>query len=213
MFTGLIQEVGKLTSRHDNPHGGCQIVIEGALRLASLGLGASVACNGICLTVVSCGYADEAKGWFQADLSPETMNCTTSRLWEIGTAINLETSLTAGDELGGHLVSGHVDGVGKILARQSIGDNLLLEFSYPPLLQGLIVRKGSVSVDGVSLTVNYADEEKFGVNLVPHTLLHTNLGGLAVGEAINLEADMLARYASKAVEAMMANRIISDKIR
>lgn len=207
MFTGLIQEVGWLNQVMPQAAGGSRMIIAGQQRLGGLALGASVACQGICLTVIDCGH-ERQHGWFAVDLSPETLACSTAATWQIGQKINLETSLKAGDELGGHFVSGHVDAVGSIVAMEALGENLLMRFGFPELLAGLIARKGSVAVNGVSLTVNEVDDAQrsFAVNLVPHTLRHTDLGSRAVGDKVNLEADMMARYAARALAALMAER-------
>jgi riboflavin synthase len=160
--------------------------------LDGVAIGDSIACSGVCLTVVA------LKGRrFAADASVETLSATTARAWRAGTALNLERALTLGQPLGGHLVSGHVDGVGRLASRRADGRSERLRFSLPRALARYVARKGSICVDGVSLTVNEAGAGGFGVNIVPHTLRHTTLGRLAPGDAVNLEVDLVARYLEK----------------
>ena len=155
--------------------------------------GASVACSGVCLTVTS--HGDD---WFSADVSPETLECTTVRQWVVGTTINIERPLKIGDELGGHMVLGHVDGVGAISARAMDGESIRLTVEAPTEIMRFIAQKGSVALDGISLTVNQADAVRFGVNIIPQTQQATTLGTAEFGDQVNVEIDPLARYAAKA---------------
>lgn len=194
MFTGLIQSVGTLVSV-EHRGGDRRLLIEaGAGFLRGVKRGDSIACSGVCLTVAG------LKGRrFTADVSVETMTTTTARSWHAGTALNLEKALTLAQPLGGHLVSGHVDGVGRLAGRKTEGRSARLRFTVPRGLARYIARKGSVCVDGVSLTVNSVGGEGFGVNIVPHTLRHTTLGRLQSGDPVNLEVDLLARYLERLV--------------
>ncbi len=189
MFTGIIQGVG--TVRSIEPRGGDVTMTfdTGGVSLADVDTGGSIAVNGACLTAVR-----HAEGWFTADVSRETLNLTTLGEWTPGTRVNLEKALTAGQALGGHYVTGHVDGVGRVLARHDDGRSVRVEFEVPAELARYVARKGSVCVDGVSLTVNGAHAERFDVNLVPHTLAQTILDGYRPGTRVNLEIDIIARY-------------------
>ena len=162
---------------------------------ASIPLGASIGCSGCCLTAVAVG-AD----WFAADASAETLSKTTLGRWKIGTKVNLERSLRLGDELGGHLVSGHVDGIGEVLAAQPEHGSVRFAFRVLADLARFIAVKGSIAVDGVSLTVNEVTDDTFGVNIIPHTASVTSFGTLRPGDAVNLEIDMLARYVARLAE-------------
>lgn len=195
MFTGLVQNVGRLVSVE--PAGGDRrLVIEADARFVKgVKLGDSIACSGVCLTVAALKGAR-----FSADVSVETLNATTARTWRPGALLNLEKALTLSQPLGGHLVSGHVDGVGKLAARKVEGRSERLRFTAPRVLGRYIARKGSISVDGVSLTVNEAGAGGFGVNIVPHTLRQTTLGSLTPGDPVNLEVDLLARYLEKLIK-------------
>jgi len=192
MFTGLIQSVGRLVTVE--PVGGDRrLLIEADARfLKGVKLGDSIACSGVCLTVTALKGAR-----FSADVSVETLTTTTARSWRPRALLNLEKALTLAQPLGGHLVSGHVDGIGKLAARKIDGRSARLRFSAPRELGRYIARKGSICVDGVSLTVNEAGAGGFGVNIVPHTLQQTTLSSLAPGDPVNLEVDLLARYLEK----------------
>lgn len=196
MFTGIITDLGRV--RAVEPNGDTRIVIETAVDTGTLDIGASIACSGVCLTVV-----DKGTGWFAADVSAETLSKTTLGAWQPGTAVNLERSLRLGDELGGHMVSGHVDGVAVAIDRREEGGSIRLAFSAPAELLGCIAPKGSVALDGVSLTVNEVDdgpgEGRFAVNIIPHTAAATTLGACRPGTRVNLEIDMLARYVQRLV--------------
>ena len=190
MFTGIIEAVGRL--REINPAaGGVRINIDtGALDLADVKTGDSIAVNGVCLTVVALAAQRLA-----FDVSRETLACTAG--FGEGAPVNLEKSLRLADRLGGHLVSGHVDGVGSVVRFDAVGDNRLLAIEAPREIAKYIARKGSVAVNGVSLTVNVVNGTTFEVNLIPHTLVTTNLNALAVASTVNLEVDMLARYVER----------------
>ena len=190
MFTGIVQAVGKIGAVSPTT-GGVRIGIDsGALDLSSVKLGDSIAVNGACLTVV--GLAAPRLAF---DVSKETLACTAG--FVAGAVVNLEKSLRVGDGLDGHIVSGHVDGVGSVARITADGDNRRIAFEMPRELAKYVARKGSVAVDGVSLTVNAVEACEFEVNLIPHTLAHTNLGTLAVGKKVNIEVDTLARYAER----------------
>ena len=190
MFTGIITDLGRLQSIA--PGSATRLVVETLYDTDTIAHGASIACSGVCLSVV-----DKGPGWFAVDVSAETLSCTTIGSWASGQPINLERPLRLGDELGGHLVSGHADGVGEVTARQPDGDSVRYRFRVPAPLARFIAPKGSVAVDGVSLTVNEVMGDQFGVNLIPVTLRETGLGRLALGQGVNLEIDMLARYLAR----------------
>jgi riboflavin synthase len=197
MFTGIVQSVGTieaLTPLQGDMQGGVRLTVEaGGLDLADVELGDSICVQGACLTVVAV-----AGGRLSFDVSRETLDCTTG-LAHPGN-VNLETSLALGDKLGGHLVTGHVDGVGEVLAVEPAGESVLLRLRAPAGLAKYVARKGSICVDGVSLTVNRVEGDVFEINLIPHTLAVTTLSRLAPGARVNLEVDLIARY----VERMMA---------
>jgi len=194
MFTGIVQGVG--TVRAIEPRGGdVTLVFDTAgVSLADIELGGSVAVSGVCLTATRFDAAS-----FAADVSRETLSLTTLGDWVIGSRVNLEKALLAGQALGGHYVTGHVDGVGELVSRHDDARSVRMEFRVPPELARYVARKGSICIDGVSLTVNGARGDRFDVNLVPHTLEVTTLGGLQAGDRVNLEVDIIARY----VERMM----------
>ncbi len=189
MFTGIIEAVGRL--RRVSPQGGDRRFEIGAGRLdmSDVALGDSIAVNGVCLTVIDFG-AD----WFEADVSNETLACTTLGSLQAGAAVNLEKALTPTTRLGGHLVSGHVDGVGEIVSMRDDGRSVRIDVRAPGPLLRYIAPKGSICVQGISLTVNGIDDDVFGLNIVPHTMRETNLSGAAVGTPVNLEVDIIARY-------------------
>ena len=196
MFSGIIAAIGRiseLTPRNDGTPTVRLTVDAAGLSLDDVAVGDSIACNGVCLTVV-----DRDAQRFCVDVSPETLSCTVG-LDAPGT-INLEKALRLADRLGGHLVSGHVDGVGSVLRFDPVGDNRLLEIEAPQSLAKYIARKGSITVDGVSLTTNAVSGARFAINLIPHTLEATTLGRLQAGDRVNLEIDLIARY----VERMLA---------
>ena len=191
MFTGIITDVGKVRAIRDTNRDR-RFEIETAFDMAEVALGASIACSGCCLTVV-----DKADGWFAAEVSGETLSATTLSRWTDGTGVNLERAARAGDELGGHIVSGHVDGVGEVLSIAPEGGSHRLRIRAPRPLHRYIAPKGSIAVEGVSLTVNEVEDDVFGVNIIPHTWEVTTLGRLAPGARVNLEIDMLARYLAR----------------
>jgi riboflavin synthase len=189
MFTGIVQGVGRIRSIEDRV-GDVTVRIEtGDVPLAGVEIGGSIAVNGVCLTAVQLEAAA-----FAADVSRETLSLTTAGQWAPGTRVNIELALTAGQALGGHYVTGHVDGVGQVLARHDDARSVRVEFEVPEELARYVARKGSVCVDGVSLTVNGVSGRQFDVNLVPHTLERTILDGYAPGTRVNLEVDIIARY-------------------
>jgi riboflavin synthase len=198
MFTGIITDLGEV--RSIARAGDTRFEIATRFEQASMPIGASICCSGVCLTVVETGSAGDGRGWFAVTVSGETLSCTTLGDWRVGTVVNLERSLRVGDELGGHIVSGHVDGVGTIVSNIAEGDSRRFVFAAPPALARFIARKGSIAVDGISLTVNETDGPHFGVNIIPHTLDWTNLGRARPGDRVNLEIDMLARYVARLLE-------------
>jgi riboflavin synthase len=192
MFTGIITDIGTIVSAEQR--GDLRLVIACGYDMDNVAIGASIACSGVCLTVV-----DKANGWFAVDASAETVSRTASAMWNEGTRLNLERALKVGDELGGHIVTGHVDGVGQIVASELIGDSWKVTVAAPAALSPYIAAKGSITVDGVSLTVNdMADQANgsahFMLNIIPHTAEMTTLDNLAVRREVNLEIDVLARY-------------------
>jgi len=193
MFSGIIAAVGRiteLTPRNDGTPTVRLSVDAGLLDLNDVAIGDSIACNGVCLTVV-----DTQDKRFFVDVSPETLSCTIGL--DAPGAVNLEKALRLADRLGGHLVSGHVDGVGEVVRFDPVGDNRLLEIRAPEALAKYIARKGSITVNGVSLTTNTVTGASFSINLIPHTLEATTLGGLAAGHRVNLEIDLIARYVER----------------
>ncbi len=198
MFTGIVTDIGEITDLQQR--GDTRMQISCAYDVAGLELGASVSCSGACLTVVETGSDKAGRGWFAVEASQETLDCTTLGAWSVGTRINLERALKVGDELGGHIVSGHVDGVGAVASRTPEGDSERFVFEAPKDLACFIAPKGSVTLNGTSLTVNEVDGASFGVNLISHTLSVTTWGTSSVGEKVNIEIDMLARYVARLLE-------------
>lgn len=194
MFTGLVQDIG-IVRGLDTSRGDLRVAIEARMNLFMIPLGASICCSGCCLTVV-----DKRNNTFMADVSDETLNRTNLGAWSVMTRINLEPSLRMGDELGGHFVFGHVDGVADILDIRREGDSHRIDLSIPDGLEHLFAEKGSVAVDGISLTVNKVSDKMFGVNIVPHTWQKTTLSDRCVGDRVNIEVDMLARYVARIME-------------
>lgn len=180
--------------RSREERGDWRFVIETTYDLSGVALGASIACSGACLTVV-----ERLEGAFAVDVSAETLSKTTLGGWQAGTAVNLERPLKIGDELGGHLVSGHVDGVAEVTERRPEGDSLRYVFRLPAELAPYVAAKGSVALDGVSLTVNEVEGATFGVNVIPHTAEVTSFGGLRPGDRVNVEIDLLARYLARLI--------------
>ncbi len=198
MFTGIITDIGQITEI--TQRGDLRIRIACSYEPAGIAIGASIACSGVCLTVVEKGGTAQAgAGWFAVDVSGETISRTASGQWTVGRRINLERSLKLGDELGGHIVTGHIDGVGVVKGICPEGDSQRIGINAPASLAPYLVGKGSITVDGISLTVNeIADQDDgscdFALNIIPHTWQVTTLGSLAPGDAVNLEIDVLARY-------------------
>ena len=190
MFTGIIADLGRVRAIH--PGGDARYEFATGLDAETLAVGASVCCSGACLTVV-----DKGAGWFATTVSAETLARTTLGRWRAGTPVNFERALRAGEELGGHIVTGHVDGIAELKSMRKEGDSLRLVFAHPAGLARSIAAKGSVALDGVSLTVNDVTASEFGVNLIPHTRKITTLGALAPGDFVNLELDPLARYVAR----------------
>ena len=209
MFTGIVTDLGRVRAIEER--GDRRITFATGYAIDDLAMGASIACSGACLTVVEFGAAsqddpDGARSWFAADVSAETLSKTTLGAWRAGTPVNFERALKLGDELGGHLVSGHVDGLARVAERRPEGDSQRFTFAAPAALAPFIAPKGSVALDGVSLTVNEVSDEpgggcRFGINIVPHTAAVTTFGGLEAGQAVNLEIDQVARYLQRLLEA------------
>ncbi|MBU3077012.1 riboflavin synthase [Sphingomonas quercus] len=194
MFTGIITDIG--TVARVEPRGDRRITIACGYDLGDVELGASIACSGVCLTVVDKSAAG-APGWFSVDVSAETVSRTADQ-WQEGRRLNLERALKVGDELGGHIVTGHVDGVAEVIAIADVGDSRRIDVAVPAALGPYVAAKGSIAVDGVSLTVNRVEDVAagtlFSVNIIPHTAGMTTLGALAPGDRVNIEIDVLARY-------------------
>ena len=197
MFTGIVTDIGKVRSI-DRP-GDVRIAIDTIYDSQAIDIGASIACSGVCLTVVEKGR-DGEQDWFAVEVSDETLDCTNLKNWSEGHAVNLERAMRPADEFGGHIVSGHVDGVGEVLKIEEVADSKCYRFRVPPGLKPFIAAKGSIAVDGVSLTVNRVEDADFEVNLIPHTQKVTTLGMLAEGDKVNLEIDMLARYVARLMD-------------
>jgi riboflavin synthase len=192
MFTGIVSDLGTVAAREGGRFG-----IRCGYPAAGVALGASIACDGACLTVVAVAAEAGGGSTFTVDVSNETLAKTTLGEWQPGRRVNLERALRAGEELGGHLVAGHVDGVGCIADTRMDGQSRRLTIEAPAELARYIAPKGSVAVDGISLTVNEVDRGRFGINVIPHTLTHTTLGGRKPGDRVNLEVDLIARYVAR----------------
>ena len=190
MFTGIITDVGRVLEIADG--GGRRMTIGSRLPLAEIPLGSSIATSGICFSAI-----DKGEDWFTVEASGATLEVTTAGAWVVGDTVNLERSLRIGDEMGGHIVFGHVDAVGEILALEPAGQSHRLEVRVPASLAPLIAVKGSIAVDGISLTVNEAGADRFALNVIPHTWRATNLAERRVGDRVNVEVDMLARYVAR----------------
>lgn len=200
MFTGIVTDVGKVLSveRLDK---GARLKIETAYDPATIDIGASIACSGACLTVVALPEAGENSRWFAVEAWEEALRLTTVSTWAAGTRVNLERALKIGDELGGHIVSGHVDDTAAIVAREAEGDAVRFTLEAPAHLAKFIAPKGSVTLDGTSLTVNRVERNRFDVLLIHHSLSVTTWGERKAGDRVNLEVDTMARYAARLVEA------------
>ncbi len=201
MFTGIVTDVGEVTAVAERLVGR-RYRIACAFDADEIALGASIACAGPCLTVVLTGRGKDGRSWFEVEASPETLARTTLGGWRDGTRVNLERALRLGDELGGHLVTGHVDGVAEILERRQRADMAWFTIRAPAALAPYVAEKGSVALDGTSLTVNGVDGDVFRVMLIPHTLEVTTWGERQAGDRVNLEVDLLARYVARLREAL-----------
>jgi riboflavin synthase len=191
MFTGIVTDIGRIASVEQR--GDTRVVVETAYDTATVDLGASIACSGVCLTVV-----DKGTGWFAVDVSHETISRTAATQWHEGARLNLERAMKLGDELGGHIVTGHVDGIAEVIDVCPDGDSKRIGFGVSSAIAPFLATKGSVTVDGVSLTVNAVDDHgemtHFAINVIPHTQAMTTLGALEPGHSVNIEIDVLARY-------------------
>ena len=207
MFTGIVTDIGTVLAATAHGQGLKRIRIACSYPVEDIALGASIACAGPCLTVVATGR-DKGQGWFEVDTAAETLRLTTAGDWQAGTRLNLERALKIGDELGGHIVTGHVDGVATLIEREDFaadpgapwGATAKFVFRAPPAIKQFIAMKGSVCVDGVSLTVNEVKDDTFSVLLIPHTLAVTTWGARKAGDRINIEVDLMARYAARLSE-------------
>ena len=199
MFTGIVTDIGEVLSVEERGEGLRQLTIVCAYDPASIAIGASICCGGVCMTAVATGTRS-GRGTFSVDAAAETLRLTTVGRWKKGTRVNLERSLKMGDELGGHLVSGHVDGLAELIAREDLTGMARLALRVPKPLARFIAQKGSVALDGVSLTVNEVTADTFSVLIIPHTLAITTLGALKQGDTLNLEVDVMARYAARLME-------------
>lgn len=193
MFTGIVTDLGEILELEQR--GDLRARIGTAYDVAGIDIGASIACDGVCLTVVALGTAP--KNWFDVEISAESVSKTNIGDWRLGQRLNLERALKVGDELGGHIVSGHVDGVADVVKLAPEGDSLRVTFRAPRELARFIAPKGSVALNGTSLTVNEVEGCDFGINFIPHTQAVTTWGGVAVGQKINLEVDTMARYVAR----------------
>jgi riboflavin synthase len=209
LFTGIISDLGEILEVDEQADGLRRVTIGCSYDPDGIAIGASIACSGPCLTVVARGRSEssprergrEGRAWFAVDVAAETLRVTTAGSWQRGTKLNLERSLRLGDELGGHLVSGHVDGIAELAGRDDLPDMARLTLRVPSELSRFIAPKGSVALDGVSLTVNEVEADRFSVLIIPHTLAVTTFGGLRAGARLNLEVDQMARYVARLLEA------------
>ncbi len=200
MFTGIINDVGDVLEVNEQAAGLRRLRIACSYDPETIGIGASIACSGICLTVVARGR-EGSRAWFAVDAAADTLRVTNAGAWLHGTKLNLERALRLGDELGGHMVSGHVDGLAELVTRDDLPDMARLWLRVPAELARFVASKGSVALDGVSLTVNEVEGDAFSVLIIPHTLKVTTFGGLRAGARLNLEVDQMARYAARLLEA------------
>lgn len=191
MFTGIITDIGEVLS-YESRGDDVRMVIGTRYEMDDVAIGASIACDGVCLTVV-----EKDVHQFTVDVSKESIDCTHIGSWKQGKKLNLERALKVGDELGGHIVSGHVDGLGKVLSINSVSDCFIIKFLCPDALKFLVAPKGSITINGVSLTVNQVEDAEFTVNIIPHTWQHTDFQYLQEGDEVHLEVDMLARYIAR----------------
>ena len=193
MFTGIVQDIGSITAL--DRQGDWTATIGAHLLLTDLALGASVACSGVCLTVI-----DKKPQTFTVQISAETLEKTTANNWTVGTRLNLERALRMGDELGGHILAGHVDGIARVTDKRGEADSVRYQFEVPKEFARFLAPKGSVALDGISLTVNEVEGARFGVNVIPHTQQMTTIGDHAVGDSVNFEVDLIARYVGRMME-------------
>jgi riboflavin synthase len=200
MFTGIVTDIGEITQLNPTAQGQLhRLRIACSYDRAGIADGASIACNGVCLTVVHSGIED-GRTWFEVDAAAETLSLTTARHWKVGTRLNLERALRIGDELGGHIVAGHADGIATIVSRDDLPDMARFELRTNGDLARFIAPKGSVTLDGVSLTVNTVKDVDFSVLIIPHTLSVTAIGSWRQGSEVNIEVDLMARYAARLSE-------------
>jgi riboflavin synthase len=200
MFTGIVTDIGEVLTAETRARGLRRFNIACGYARASIVDGASIACNGVCLTVVAAGK-DQGQTWFAVDAAAETLAITTAGRWREGSRLNLERALKAGDELGGHIIAGHVDGLVEVVARDDLPEMARIDLRVPSQLSRFIATKGSVALDGVSLTVNGVTNDTFSVLIIPHTLQVTTLGMLHRGDTVNLEVDLIARYVARLMES------------
>ncbi|SFR43553.1 riboflavin synthase alpha chain [Yoonia tamlensis] len=196
MFTGIVTDIGEVITLEQR--GDLRARIATGYDVGGVDIGASIACNGVCLTVIALG--DAPRNWFDVEISAETVGATNVGGWAVGTRLNLERALKVGDELGGHIVSGHVDGVAQVIAMHDEGDSTRVTFRAPDALARFIAPKGSVALNGTSLTVNEVSGAEFGINIIPHTKTATTWGDARVGDEINIEIDTMARYVARLQE-------------
>jgi riboflavin synthase len=199
MFTGITTDIGEVVAMRQQAEGLRRLTVACAYARASIALGASIACSGVCLTVVETGEQG-GRTTFAVDAAAETLRMTTTGTWRAGTRLNLERALKVGDELGGHIVAGHADGIAELIAREDMTEMARLTLRAPRPLMRFVATKGSVALDGVSLTVNEVTAETFAVLIIPHTLAVTTLGAIQPGTMMNLEIDLMARYAARLME-------------
>jgi riboflavin synthase len=200
MFTGIVTDVGEITSLTPTAQGQLhRLRIACRYERATIADGASIACSGVCLTVVASGV-ESGKTWFDVDAAAETLSMTTAKHWGVGTRLNLERALKIGDELGGHIVAGHADGIATVISREDLPDMARFELRTTHDLARFIAVKGSITLDGVSLTVNTVTDVTFSVLIIPHTLTVTTIGGWHAGSEVNIEVDLMARYAARLTE-------------
>ena len=199
MFTGIVTEIGEVNEVQPKADGLRRIVIACNDQRDAIAIGASIACSGICLTVTETGLKD-GRTWFSVDAAQETIELTNVSQWKAGTRINLERALKIGDELGGHIVTGHIDGIARIMSRENLTDQVRFVLAAPAALSRFIAKKGSVALDGVSLTVNEVEGNTFSVLIIPHTLQVTTLNDWRPETGVHLEVDLMARYAARLME-------------